>query len=352
MKRVLSVEYPALEKEWSAKNDISPSDVTIGSHRMVWWKGSCGHEWQAIVKNRVHGSGCPYCSGNKVLSGLNDLRSLFPDVAGEWSERNEKCNPEDFTASSNRKVWWKGSCGHEWQARISDRTAGHGCPFCAGQILAGFNDLRSTNPELMEEWSDRNEIDPLSVSARSRQMIWWKCRACGHEWQAEIITKVRGTWCPSCRKKQTDKNYREMLDRRIRKRADHFGLPEAAFRFYADRAGIDLIENEESLLGLALQFYLPERGIAIELTKHLDRLKQRRRAEEIKNDLCLRNRIRLIRVLDPGDREYDDCLCIMREDRSYEALSEALSMVFQLLQMPVHVDVGRDLAEIRAYKTE
>ena len=49
------------------------------------------HEWIATVKSRsINRTGCPYCSHNKVLAGFNDLATLFPEVADEWSDKNEK----------------------------------------------------------------------------------------------------------------------------------------------------------------------------------------------------------------------------------------------------------------------
>ena len=51
-------------------------NVTPNSHKKVWWKCSKGHEWQAVVASRNRGSGCPYCSGRKAISGINDLETL------------------------------------------------------------------------------------------------------------------------------------------------------------------------------------------------------------------------------------------------------------------------------------
>ena len=82
---------PGLASEWSKKNEIKPTEVTVGSHKKVIWKCRLGHEWTASVKSRsINGSGCPYCSHNKVLGGFNDLATLVPKVADEWSEKNEK----------------------------------------------------------------------------------------------------------------------------------------------------------------------------------------------------------------------------------------------------------------------
>ena len=82
MNNSLSVVHPELIVEWSKKNEIKPTEVTIGSHKKVIWKCRLGHEWTASVKSRsINGSGCPYCSHNKVLVGFNDLATVVPKVA-------------------------------------------------------------------------------------------------------------------------------------------------------------------------------------------------------------------------------------------------------------------------------
>jgi len=54
---------PTLLKEWHYKKnkDLTPSKITEGSHKKVWWKCPKGHEWQARVADRNNGSGCPIC---------------------------------------------------------------------------------------------------------------------------------------------------------------------------------------------------------------------------------------------------------------------------------------------------
>ena len=46
----------------------------------------------------------------------NSLAEVHPELVLEWSEKNLPLTPEDITFGSNKKVWWKGACGHEWQA--------------------------------------------------------------------------------------------------------------------------------------------------------------------------------------------------------------------------------------------
>ena len=68
-----------------------------------------------------------------------------------------------FTYASNKKVWWKCSKGHEWEAVISSRTGSdRGCPICANQkVLKGYNDLATIFPEFLPEWNyKKNKVSP------------------------------------------------------------------------------------------------------------------------------------------------------------------------------------------------
>lgn len=48
-----------------------------------------------------------------------------------WAKNNELgLNPNLLTYGSAKKVWWICDKGHEWQARISSRVNGTGCPIC------------------------------------------------------------------------------------------------------------------------------------------------------------------------------------------------------------------------------
>ena len=79
MNNSLAEVHPELVSEWSEKNlTLTPDDITFGSNKKVWWRGACGHEWQASVKARSNGEKCPICSGARVIAGINDLATLEP----------------------------------------------------------------------------------------------------------------------------------------------------------------------------------------------------------------------------------------------------------------------------------
>ena len=80
----LATLEPLLVKQWSKKNKIKPTEVSIGSHKKVIWRCEKGHEWEAAVKSRtINKTGCPYCSHNKVLAGFNDLIGTIEIPKGE-----------------------------------------------------------------------------------------------------------------------------------------------------------------------------------------------------------------------------------------------------------------------------
>ena len=194
---------PELLEEWNyfKNKGLLPSMVSVGSEKKAWWKCKMGHEWQAAIANRVKGMGCPYCSGNKVLSGFNDLVTKYPKIAEEWNtQRNGDLLPQMVTPGSGKKVWWKCEEGHEWQATITNRVKGKGCPYCSGRkAISGVNDLATINPKLAVEWNNEKNgnLKPSMVKPGSSKKVWWKCEE-GREWQATIGSRSQGAGCPYC----------------------------------------------------------------------------------------------------------------------------------------------------------
>ena len=129
MSNSLAEVHPELVSEWSEKNlPLTPDDITFGSNKKVWWKGACGHEWKTSVKARSNGEKCPICSGARVIAGINDLATLEPLLAKQWSKKN-KIKPTEVSIGSHKKVIWRCEKGHEWEAAVKSRTINKtGCP--------------------------------------------------------------------------------------------------------------------------------------------------------------------------------------------------------------------------------
>lgn len=186
-----------------------PSDVSRGSKTRVWWRCEKGHQWQCTVASRTgEGSGCPVCAGKQVVPGVNDLTSMFPDVAAQWHpEQNGTLRAEQVSPYSNRRVWWRCELGHEWRTMIAHRTkVGSGCPYCAGfKVLAGFNDLQTLRPEIARQWHPtlNEDMTPSMVMPGSHRKVWWQCEQ-GHAWKSVVYSRTgpRKSGCPVCAGKE------------------------------------------------------------------------------------------------------------------------------------------------------
>lgn len=137
----LQTVNPILAEEWeqSLNGKLTPTDVLPQSGKKVWWKCKNGHTYQATIGNRSNGKGCPFCSSKRVIKGVNDLQTINPSLAAEWNYKlNGILVPTEVLPNSNKKVWWKCKNGHEWQAVISSRSRGRGCPICSSGLNTSF----------------------------------------------------------------------------------------------------------------------------------------------------------------------------------------------------------------------
>ena len=197
-----------LMKEWNwdknTKLGYDPTALTLGIGRIKpWWKCDKGHEWEDTILHRSQGRNCPYCSNHRVQVGYNDLFTTNPELESEWDyAKNTTISPMVITAGSGEKVWWICRNGHSFRSAVHVRTQGSGCPYCSNrEILAGYNDLATTNPELAQEWNwNKNKgISPTQIGAGSSRRVWWICEK-GHEWESSANNRTgkNGSGCPYC----------------------------------------------------------------------------------------------------------------------------------------------------------
>ncbi len=192
-KKPLSETHPELAKQafgWD------PNQFTHGSHQIVKWKCKKDHKWSSEIKTRaIGGSNCPICSGRKVLKGFNDLATLYPEIAKlafGW-------DPTTVTVMSGKKVSWKCKNGHVTEIVIASKVKGTDCSVCSGRkILIGFNDLKTTHPEIAKE---ADGWDPRKYTYASNTKLSWKCKL-GHKFFATPANRNKknnkGTNCPYC----------------------------------------------------------------------------------------------------------------------------------------------------------
>lgn len=196
---------PELFEEWDfEKNNELGLDiykVTKASIKVKpWWIcRKCKSSYDTNIHNRVKGTKCPYCSGQKV-NDTNSLASISPELASEWHPtKNGKLTPYDVTCGRNIKVWWLGDCGHEWEATIASRNnIKCGCPYCSNKKVSIDNCMWTTNPKLASMLA--NSDDGYKYTQSSGMKVDWRCPDCGEVIKNKVISNVshRGVPCPRC----------------------------------------------------------------------------------------------------------------------------------------------------------
>jgi len=202
----LATQFPEVAAQWhpTRNGDRTPDQVSASNGGKMWWRCEQGHAWTAVVGGRTRkGSGCPVCSGRKLLPGFNDLATKFPKVAAQWHPtRNGDLRLDQMSAGMNTKVWWRCDLGHEWRTAVTERTyKGSGCPVHSGQkLLTGFNDLATRFPVTAAQWhpTRNGDLRPDQVSAGTKAKAWWRCEQ-GHVWEARVGNRTSGdTGCSVC----------------------------------------------------------------------------------------------------------------------------------------------------------
>ena len=212
----LAVACPKVAAMLSEKDKHLAFDVTTGSGRKLTFVcPDCKQKFEAAICNVVRSvgngtTGCPVCAGRKVVPGINDLASQYPEVATMWSSKN-KLPASEVATQSGKKAFFKcHNCGQEFKTKIADVVNsvknGHtGCPICAGlKVVSSINDLASQCPEAAAMWSSKNKLSASEVAVKSSKKAFFKCRDCGQEFEAAIQNVVRSvgngfTGCYDCK---------------------------------------------------------------------------------------------------------------------------------------------------------
>lgn len=127
---------------------------------------------------------------------------LAPEIKAQiHPEMNAGLDVDSLAAKSSQKIWWV--CqehGHPYTSTPRHKTDGAGCSVCSGkQILAGFNDLATTRPDIAAQWHPtlNGDLTPTMVSKNYSKKVWWQCNL-GHEFQSLAGNRRSVNTCSVC----------------------------------------------------------------------------------------------------------------------------------------------------------
>ena len=404
----LMAKFPDIAKQWhpTKNGNLKPSDFLPGSEHRAYWLCDKGHDWAAKIRFRTKGSSCPYCSGRKVLAGFNDLATTHPDVARWWHPtKNGDLKPTDITFGSKKKVYWRCENGHDSYAEIKKRVKGAKCLYCANKkVFKGFNDLRTTDPELAKQWHPtmNGDLKPTDIMAGRAAYAWWYCDTCRGSYRMRIDHRKNGEGCPYCAGKRVLRGFNDLASQfpdialewdyskngnigpedvtygtnqkfhwkcrhnhtwetRVNTRTSGHGcphcsasgtsMPEMILLYYLRKYGKTEIIHRYRKLGFELDLYFETNGckIGIEYDGFLyHKDKDRQNMDLNKNKICEENNIKLYRIRENpltslNSTSVDFIYNYNKRNELEEIISQLIQIFFNEL---VKVNIDSDISEI------
>lgn len=155
--------YPELAKEWhpTKNGNITPDLIIAETHDKYYWLCPEGHTYKASPKNRIRmNSGCPYCAGQKILKGFNDLETTHPEIALDFDNTKNDRKSFEVGKGCSDYFWFKcHKCGYEFYYQLSTYVARGGkCPVCTEG---------KTKFQKVLKWETKEIFDTLPLAAKS-----------------------------------------------------------------------------------------------------------------------------------------------------------------------------------------
>ena len=230
--------------------------------------------------NHLQGKGCKKCAGNTIYS-IEEIVEKFHNV---HNNRYSYDNLEYRGIFSKIKIncYEHGDFFQTAKAHID----GKGCPKCNGRSLTN-DEIKTILLKIHDNKYDYSE----SEFKRAKDKIKIKCNIHG-EFMQVLDCHKRGSGCPKCKNSKGEKIIREFLENK-------------KIKFEAQKT-FNNCKNTKTNKLLLFDFYLSDINLCIEydgeqhfnpmrFSKH-NKLEDIQFRDNIKNDFCKENKIKLIRI--------------------------------------------------------
>ena len=262
----------ALEKYWDyEKNKVNPFEIAKHYNNKVWIKCQDTEyhgSYEISCANFSYNQRCPYCShkGNKIHP-KDSFGQLLIDKYGKlevvWDfEKNGNLDPFELYPQSSKKVWLfclKKDYHGSYEIRCHDFTYGNRCPYCStkrGKVhpkdsFAQYH-IDNTDKDFVEKyWSDKNILDPFTITKYSRKKIWMCCQnnKKHKDYETDCASFTSNHRCPKCNESHGEREVSKWLDNK--------NIKYIREKTFNDLLGLG---NEP----LRYDFYLPKYNFLIE----------------------------------------------------------------------------------------
>lgn len=221
-------------------NSVTPDLVPFKSNnKYYFW---CGDKLHVPFQLLVCGiTGNHYVlEKEKLCVGCKSVGKYFDDnyshslLEQMWSDKNE-ISPYEVSVGSGKRIWLKclnDDTHPDYDIHAYNIRNSISCPYCAGKRVCETNSLGYSYPEVLDIWSDLNELTPYDYTQSSNSVVYMKCPDGKHnDFKRKICAHIRyGLRCPECSAEifkppsgKDSPNWNPYLpeDRRIRKSEEY-----------------------------------------------------------------------------------------------------------------------------------
>lgn len=211
---------PDLISSWHPTLNGSTEFATLISRdpKKYWWTCDNGHDFQATARSRLDGRGCRICLGLETRSGVNDLKTLYPEIASMWHpDKNGEVKPENIGVAGKVSYWWLCPNGHEYRSDTWAKVLGKACRKCSGLAAhEGESDFPTLFPELIDylDLSLASKSGLRGQHPGSEKVFSWRCRE-GHTWKQSLrgITTKQLNPCSYCSNKKVWPGFNDLASK-------------------------------------------------------------------------------------------------------------------------------------------
>lgn len=272
--------------------EINPNIDVIGQYQGTHIKiaHKCkidGYEWDTEPNSILHGHGCPQCKWRSQRRSheeyVDKLSAIMPHIQVVGTYINEMT-----------KILHKCSIhNYEWNVRPHQLLAGSNCPICVN------NKRTKTHNQYVQDLHEINpNIEVLGVYINNKTNILCRCKIHNYEFSPRPDSLLYGTGCPICNSSHGEIEIVNYLHA-------HNILFDTQYTF----------DNCRNILALPFDFYLPKYNVCIEYDgeQHFRPVEfwggevgfaKRQQNDKIKNEFCMANSIRLLRIRYDEDISY------------------------------------------------
>ena len=249
---------------------------------------NCGKIYKQTPKDIVvNKSGCPYCGGTRKLTD-DEFQARFNDIS------NDEYECLDEYKSMRVKIRIKHlKCGNIFKMNPVEFLSGQGCPDCR------YEKTTKTHEEFLKELKEvhGNNFEVLEEYKNSYTKINVKCNKCGIVYKKNPNGLLKGYGCLNCTPINTSKGVSNIENYLIENNIKY--LKEYIFDDCKHnghlRFDFALFDNDNNLICL-IEFDGEQHYRAVDFFGGKDKFKDTQTKDEIKNNYCEKNNIKLIRI--------------------------------------------------------